>query len=301
MRNNVLISGSSGFVGGNLIEYLNPYHNVSSISLRFNPDEPVHLYGDVYIHLAGKAHDLKNVFQPQDYYNSNYNLTKEAYNAFLRSGLKKFIFISSVKAVADHLDEPLTEDFEARPTTHYGKSKLLAEQYILNQVLPPGKSCFVLRPCMIHGPNNKGNLNLLHKLVSTGIPFPLAAFSNQRSFLSVENLCFIIKEILERDDIPSGVYNVADDEPLSTNEVLKLLSQAQNKRLRLWHVPKPMIFSLARVGDVIKLPLNTERLQKLTENFIVSNEKIKSVLKKDLPLSSRDGILKTARSLSSNE
>mgnify|MGYP003575988846 FL=1 len=149
---------------------------------------------------------------------------------------------------------------------------------------------------MIHGPGNKGNLNLLYKFVAKGLPYPLASFNNKRSFLSVENLCFIIKEILVRDDIPAGVYNVADDEPLATSEVVQLLSVSMGKRARLLQLPVTLIKGIARLGDKLHLPLNTERLQKLTENYIVDNTKIKQVLKKPLPLSAREGILKTARS-----
>jgi len=86
----------------------------------------------------------------------------------------------------------------------------LAEQYILSQPIPEGKRVYILRPCMIHGPGNKGNLNLLYSLVTKGFPWPLGLFENSRSYLSIENLCFIIKELIDREDIPSGVYNVAN-------------------------------------------------------------------------------------------
>ena len=153
--------------------------------------------------------------------------------------------------------------------------------------MPEGKSYYILCPCMIHPPGNKGNLNLLHQLVVKGIPYPLASFENKRSFLSVENLCFIIKELIERDDIPLGVYNAADDEALSTNQLISLLSEALNKPPRLLHVPARLISFAARIGDFLKLPLNTERLGKFTENYVVSNQKIKQALKKELPLSAK--------------
>ncbi len=141
---------------------------------------------------------------------------------------------------------------------------------------------------------NKGNLNLLFNLVKSGIPYPLASFQNRRSFLSVENLCFLIKEFLDRTDIPTRIYNLADDEPLSTTQVVSLLFEALNKKPRLLHLPPKIIEMAARLGDLLKLPLNTERLGKLTENYVVSNQKIKLASKKNLPLSAREGILKTA-------
>ncbi len=296
--NDILVTGATGFVGRNLIQCLNAIKEFTLVPL--NLREPYfHSSIDVQaaiFHLAGKAHDLKRTSNPEEYYSVNFELTKQLYTKFLTSDVKKFIYISSVKAVADHINEPLTEEHCPNPQTHYGKSKLLAEEYIINQPLPEGKSYYILRPCMIHGPGNKGNLNLLYKFVSKGIPYPLAAFNNKRSFLSVENLCFIIKELLEREDIPSGVYNVADDEALSTTQLFSLLSRSINKSPSLLNIPPSLISFIARLGDKLRLPLNTERLGKLTENYVVSNAKIKKALKKDLPLSARDGILLTARS-----
>src|SRR5690606_8143065 len=123
-------------------------------------------------------------------------------------------------AVADTVEGPLTEDSLANPLTPYGKSKREAEKYLLAQELPIGKRLFIIRPCMIHGPGNKGNLNLLYKVVEKGLPWPLAAFHNQRSFLSIDNLSFLINAMLIDPDLPSGVYNFADDESLSTNELV---------------------------------------------------------------------------------
>ena len=108
---------------------------------------------------------------------------------------------------------------------------------------------------MIHDPGNKGNLNLLYKLISKGIPYPLAAFENKRSFLSVENLFFVIRELLERNDIPSGVYNISDNEALSTNELIKLIAAASHKKPLLWKISPGLIRSLAKLGDILKLPL----------------------------------------------
>jgi len=297
---NILVTGSSGFVGLNLGPYLSsttkwiitPFdrNNISFIGDQNFYD------ADYVVHLAGKAHDLKNVSNPDDYYQGNTELTKRLYDVFLKSNAKKFIFISSVKASADVVEGKLTESDVPAPQTHYGKSKLMAEEYIKSQPLPDGKSFYILRPCMIHGPGNKGNLNLLYKLISKGIPYPLAAFENKRSFLSVDNLCFVIRELLERDDIPSGIYNVADDEALSTNNLIKLIADASDRSPKLWKINPGLIRSLAKLGDILKLPLTTERLNKLTENYIVDNTKIRQALGKEFPVHARAGIIKTISS-----
>lgn len=289
------ITGSSGFVGQNLLNYLQDF---SLIKLnRKQLSKPIIELNDndAVIHLAGKAHDLKKTSNSEEYYEVNYEMTKKLYDAFLNSDAKKFIFISSVKASADSLTSILTEEHQPNPKTDYGKSKLMAEQYIQSQVLPEGKSYYILRPCMIHGPGNKGNLNLLYKFVQKGIPYPLAAFENKRSFLSVENLCFVIKQLLEKD-IPSGIYNVADDEALSTSKVVEILAQSSNKKAKLWRVSPRLIKGMAKIGDLLGLPLNSERLQKLTESYVVSNDKIKAALRESLPLDTTKGLQITAKS-----
>lgn len=287
----IFLTGSTGFVGNNLLNFLSFYKFKN-----YYRGDSIYVNENTVIHLAGKAHDLKNVLVPDEYYRVNTDLTKEVFNAFLASDAKVFITLSSVKAVADDVKVLLTEECSPFPVTHYGKSKLLAEQYILSNEIPKGKRVYILRPCMIHGPGNKGNLNLLYQLVSKGIPWPLGAFENNRSFCSIDNLMFIIKELIEREDIPSGVYNIADDEALSTNELIDLIAQSQNKKTKLWKIPKGFIQLISSLGDKFHLPLNTDRLQKLTSSYVVSNAKIKMVIGKPFPMTSREGLLKTLKS-----
>jgi len=297
MKINILMSGSSGFVGANLVEYLNLYGVTVNVILRdkLHKIELSDIIGaDVIIHLAGKAHDLNQVSSPKEYYDVNYEMTKNLFDQFLCSNASKFIFISSVKAAADSVVGVLDENTIPNPKTHYGKSKLMAEEYIRRQNMPVGKSFFILRPCMIHGPGNKGNLNLLYKFVKKGIPYPLASFENKRSFLSIENLCFVITELIFRSDITSGIYNVADDESLSTNTVVGIISRSLNKKERLWYVPSRIIRFSAKIGDKLNLPLSTERLNKLTESYVVSNDKLKTALGKKLPISAKDGLYLTS-------
>lgn len=296
MNYKIIITGASGFVGQNLQDYLKSSSIVNPLSIRYIPAQKINLQGDAIIHLAGKAHDLKKVSKPSDYYEANFELTKQLFDAFLVSDASIFIFMSTVKAVADKVDGVLVEDTVSNPQTHYGIAKQQAEQYIRSKKLPIGKRAYILRPCMIHGPGNKGNLNLLYQMVSNGLPWPLGAFENQRSFLSVENLCFVVKELLDNETIPSGVYQVADDETLSTNELIQLLGTSLGKKTKIWKINAPFIKFLASTGDKIHLPLNTERLQKLTENYVVSNEKIVNFLKKNLPIKTREGLLRTFES-----
>ena len=288
----IFITGSCGFVGQNIIKYFNSTYEF----YRFSKNDEININQDVVFHFAGKAHDLKNISNTEEYYIVNTELTKQVFDNFLESNAKVFITLSSVKAVADELDGELTEDHVPNPITHYGKSKLLAEQYIFSKYSIHNKRFYILRPCMIHGPGNKGNLNLLFNLVSKGYPWPLGSFCNKRSFCSIENLCFVIKELMEREDIPFGAYNIADNEPVSTNQLIQLIAKTQNKKPVIYNIPKRIIYFIAKLGNLLHLPLNTERLQKLTETYTVSNKKLLAALGKELPISSKDGLIKTFQS-----
>ncbi|OXA71480.1 nucleoside-diphosphate-sugar epimerase [Flavobacterium aquidurense] len=291
------ITGTSGFVGQNLSKYfLSHSFEIESISLR-NSNWKYQFNGDVIIHLAGKAHDTKKGSESSEYFKVNTELTKELFDVFLKSTVNDFIYFSSVKAVADEVADILFENINARPKTPYGQSKLKAEEYILSKGIPEGKRVFIVRPCMIHGPGNKGNLNLLYNVVKKRIPYPLAAFYNERSFLGIDNLNFIIKEIIQKREIPSGVYNFSDDEVLSTNELIQIISSTLNKKTLSIAIPKIIIIGIGKIGDIIKLPVNSERIQKLTENYRVSNQKIKRAIGIDkLPNTAQEGLERTIKS-----
>lgn len=293
----IIITGATGFVGSNLSKYLEEKGNVvGKLSLR-NPDWILNKNADVIIHLAGKAHDTANTSADDEYFKINRDLTIQLFDEFLNSEIRDFIYFSSVKATADTIEGILDENHPSDPKTPYGKSKLEAENYLLAQELPENKRLFIIRPCMIHGPGNKGNLNLLYKVVEKGIPWPLADFDNQRSFLSIDNLNFLIERIISDQNMTSGIYNFSDDKALSTNDLVKIIANTSGKTERLLKIPKHLISFIAKTGDYLKLPLNSERLKKLTENYIVSNQKIKTALNIDsLPISAEEGMKKTIES-----
>jgi len=304
---NILITGVHGFVGSNLVAALKEQHTIYGLDI-VSPQKdgvlntfvwneldripPV----DMIIHLAGKAHDTKSQTDAQVYFDINTGLTQRIFDWFLTSGVKKFIFFSSVKAAADRVEgKVLTEYVVPRPKGPYGESKIAAENYIL-QHQSADKLVYILRPCMIHGPGNKGNLNLLFNLQQKGLPWPLGAFENKRSFCSIYNILFVVQQLIDKN-IEPGIYQVADDEALSTNELIRLMALTQNKKAKIWRIPVKSIKIIARAGDFFHLPLNTERLRKLTESYLVSNQKIKHAIGIDkMPVTAIDGIQKTLES-----
>jgi len=295
---NIQLTGSSGFVGKNLSNYFKERSiQVKPLFMRNSDwENSFDADADAIIHLAGKAHDTSNTSEPFEYFSVNRDLTIKLFNLFLNSNIKDFFYFSSVKAVADSVNGVLDEKVIGNPITPYGKSKFEAETYLMNQALPENKRLFIIRPCMIHGPGNKGNLNLLYNVVKKGIPWPLAAFHNQRSFLGIDNLSFLIGKMLT-SDLTSGVYNFCDDKTMSTNELVKLIAEYSNKKEKLLHIPVGIIRVAVKIGDFLPLPINSERLQKLTESYVVSNRKIKDALGlSKLPNSTEEGLIKTLTS-----
>lgn len=304
----ILITGVHGFVGSNLVGALNAYHTIFGLDIiapekvgveqTFSWDdlESGRLPAvDAIVHLAGKAHDTKNQSAAEIYFKVNTELTQKIFDYFLKSSARKFVFFSTAKAAADRVDGILTENVIPSPVGPYGESKIKAEEYILSH-MPEDKDVYILRPCMIHGPGNKGNLNLLYNVVSKGIPWPLGAFENLRTMTSVENVCFVVERLLTRE-VTSGIYNMGDDEPLSTNWLIEEICRSMGKKAHIWNLPKGMMTGVAKVGGWLHLPLNPERLRKLTENYISSNAKIKMALGiEKMPVPAKDGLRRTLES-----
>lgn len=316
---NILITGVHGFVGSNLVISLKGQHTLYGLDiiapekdgvvktflwdeLKYETTSLLPQF-DAIIHLAGKAHDTKNKSQTQVYFDINTGLTQKIFDYFLQSDIKKFIFFSSVKAAADIVPgDILTEEIIPAPVGPYGESKIKAEEYILNKMkneelrIKNEKRVYILRPCMIHGPGNKGNLNLLYGVVKKGIPWPLGAFENRRSFTSIGNLCYVINGLLTKK-VESGIYHMGDDEALSTNELITVMCEAMGKKPHIWKLPKEFMEGCAKIGTTLHLPLNSERLRKLTENYVVSNAKIKKALGiEQMPIRAKDGLTLTIKS-----
>lgn len=287
------MTGSHGFVGTNFVEALPSEHEVIRWNVRTDAELPD---CDAVIHLAGKAHDIKMAdvggLKAEEYLYVNTELTKKIFDGFLKSKAKKFIFFSSIKAKDND--------------TPYAKSKYLAEQYIQEKFRDESlefrdKRVYILRPCMIHGKGVKGNLPLLFKFVKKGLPWPLAAFENQRSYASMGNVSYIVNELLKKD-VKSGTYNVCDDETVSTNDLILLMSECLGRKAKMLKIPMGIVCMGAKIGDLIHLPLNTERLGKLTESNVIDNSEIKKALSiSHMPVKAKDGLKFTINEMISKD
>jgi len=283
----ILITGAYGFVGTNLSKFLaSKGHECVALDIARGSVEAYSAFYtwdsidkidwpsiDAVVHLAGKAHDLKKVSDPQSYFDINVGLTQRVFSA-CEGKVKRFIYFSSIKAVDGD--------------TPYALSKREAEKWLNGRAV-------VLEPAMIHGPGNKGNLNLLWGIARRGFPWPLAAFENKRSFTSIGNICAVVEALCERGE--NGIYPMADDEMLSTNRLIELMAEACGRKARLWRLPKGFMRFAAKMGDVLHLPLNTERLGKLTEDSFVDNAALKKLLGwSQMPIRAEDGMRETLKS-----
>jgi len=322
----ILITGINGFIGRNLQTYfMQPGFELIGVEKSdnfLNSNIKQYAWEELYkiseadciIHLAGLAHDTNNKKLEDEYYQVNTELTKTIFRFFLTSSARIFICFSTVKAAADFSETPLVETVIPEPTTIYGKSKFKAEEYILNNLPNDARKVYILRPCMIHGPKPKENLVSLYNYIRKGLPYPFGKLSNNRSYLSIKNLNFILEKLLENTEpetcnlkpetcnlkpiTPSGIYHLADDEPLSTNRIIELIGETLHKKPLMISLPAWSIKALAQMGSMLHLPINTETIRKLTGNFLVSNEKIKKALKiTSLPVSAEEGMRYTLKNI----
>ncbi len=300
----ILISGIHGFVALYLVKELkgNEIYGLDMIDTPVDGVEQIFTWKDLnegkipdvdsIIHLAEKGDDRTNIGNKQDYLDSNTRLTERIFDYFRLSSANRFIFFSSVKAAADSVNgEVLTEEVEPQPVGPYGESKIRAERYVtaLTHDDQPQK-VYILRPCLIHAPGNMGNMGFVYRIISRGFPWLLGAYDSNRSYTSIDNLCYVVKELLVKD-VPSGVYQMADDTPIRNSKLIQLVGEATGHSPHIFNLPKPMLQLLACFCGWLHLPFTPKRLRKLTQNYVASNAKILKALGiQHLPTSAEEGI-----------
>ena len=282
----VQLTGATGFIGSNITKLIKAYF----IPLKITLSDPYTINADIFIHLAGLAHDLDVNMSTNDYYTINTVLTKKAFDAFLVSNAKKFILLSSVKAVLNESDSIITEDTIECPSTNYGKSKLEADNYILSQELPKDKFFYILRPALITGPGVKGNMLKLYNFSNQPFNCLFSSINNQRSFCNILNLSYVIEQIINRNDIPSGIYLLSDNETISTSNIITELSSKKLKPSYFSNFSASLFKILLRFDKLMGNNVFFRSLRTLTSDYVISNLKITKVLGYSLPFSSLDGV-----------
>jgi nucleoside-diphosphate-sugar epimerase len=282
----VQLTGASGFIGTNITKLI----KADFIPLKISLTDSYTINADIFIHLAGLAHNLDANMSTKDYYTINTDLTKKAFDAFLVSNAKKFILLSSVKAVLNESDSIITEDTIECPTTNYGKSKLEADNYILSQSLPKDKFFYILRPALITGPGVKGNMLKFYNFSNQPFSCLFSSINNKRSFCNILNLSYVIEQIINRNDIPSGIYLLSDNETLSTSNIISELSSKKLKHCYFSNFSEILLKILLSFDKQIGNTVFFRSLRTLTSDYVISNSKITKTLGESLPFKSLDGI-----------
>lgn len=272
----VLITGATGFVARAVIRALRADGHTLSGTTRQpgmgQGPERIPLYhvpefdgdlahvvagADAVVHLAARTHHLseRGLDAIELYRAINRDGTRRLADAAAAAGVKRFIFMSSVKAAGEEsFTQPLNETMPPAPEDAYGISKWEGEQAVAEVAAKTGLECVILRPPLVYGPGARGNLATLLKVCERGLPLPLAGLDNRRSLISVANLASAVSLAL-RHPAPAGTYFVRDGEDLSTPELIGRLSRALGRRPLLYPVPG-FLFDLARhlpkVGGAVR-------------------------------------------------
>lgn len=252
---NILLTGASGFIGQYLLKQLRG-ENVRTLGRTAVEGSPSHFVIDmakmpnyenclkgieVIVHTAARAHIMKDeVADPLSEYrhvnvDSTLNLARQAAAA----GVKRFIFISSIKVNGEQtpLNQPFTADDTPSPEDAYGISKYEAEKGLQKLAAETGLEVVIIRPPLVYGPRVKGNFASMIKLVVKGLPLPLGAIRNQRSLVAIDNLVDLIIVCIDHPAAVNEVFLAGDGQDLSTTELLRSVARALDKPSRLFPVP----------------------------------------------------------------
>ena len=231
--NKILLTGSTGYLGSSFLKQYKNKYSFEKFSLLNQKLKDINFDSiDIILHCAALVHQ-KVEHSYEKYHEINVDYPIKLAKLAKQNGVKQFIFISTIAVYGEDIQK-LDENTTSNPITPYGKSKLEAE----NQLLELNDDNFVvsiIRPPMIYGKNAPGNIDSLVKLVKKLPVIPLGKIDNKRSFISIQNLCYIIDEIITQKQ--NGVFLASDDEPLSTSKLIELIAKNLDKRIYLIKIP----------------------------------------------------------------
>ena len=303
----VLVTGATGFVGSALINQLgnDAQFNVRAAMRREVHDLPQNIehavvgdYGpdvvwqtalagvDVIVHLAGRVHIMRDKANDPitEFRRVNVNGTSNLVKQAVEAGVRRFVFLSSVKVNGEGCEKPYTETDPPQPFNPYAQSKWEAERELASVCHRAELEVVILRPPLVYGPGVKANfLTLLHA-VYRGIPLPFAAVNNRRSLVSIHNLVDVIIRCIKHPLAAGETFLVSDDEDLSTRELIRRLAAAMDRKPRLFSIP-PLVGESA-----LKLVGREDIWQRLFGSLQVSCDKAKSLIGWQPPVSLSEGL-----------
>lgn len=248
----ILITGEKGFVGSYFLNHSK--FNMCSISLRTNPIEKIDFTKfDVVIHLAAMVHQMKDV-PDSEYFNINRDLTINVATQAKLAGVKHFIFFSTIKVYGESTEgnNVITEDSICDPKDAYGKSKLEAEK-LLSKLDTENFTVSIIRIPLVYGPNVKGNLRSLVKLVNKLPILPFGNINNKRNLVFIGNLLKYVEQIVILKK--GGIFLICDLNPISTSDLIQQIAKILGKKRLLLPIPKFLQYILLRVHPKLGIRL----------------------------------------------
>ena len=309
----ICITGANGFIGKFLCKVLNSsdrsicgivrtlntsinsskieYVSVGDMSSKINWRE--HLNGfDCIIHCAGKAHVMNEKKESKDsnaYHLANTEVTKVLAEQAAEVGVKRLIFLSSVKVNGESTyqinnKQKFSHKDISNPKDPYAISKLEAEKVLWEISSRTGLEVVVVRLPLVYGYGVKGNLVRLIKLLRSRIPLPLSLVNNQRSMIGIDNLVDLLIRCIEHPEASGKTFLASDGEDLSTPELINLIASSMGKKANLFPFP---IFILKFIGSILS---KSEEINRLVGSLRIDNSYTKEILNWTPPLSAEEGI-----------
>ena len=303
---NVLVTGANGFVGTHLCRMLEASGNKVVRAVR-NSQPGTVAVGDIdgstdwtealrgvtaVVHLAARAHVMYDPAPDSlmEFRKVNVQGTQNLARQAAKAGVKRFVFISSIKVNGEATcgEKMFTERDAPSPQDPYGISKREAEEILHSVARETGLEVTVLRPPLVYGPGVEANFLRLMKLAASGIPLPLRSVKNFRSLVSVGNLCDLISRCLIHPAAPGETFLVSDGQDVSIPELLRMLATAQHKKARLFSIP-PSVLGLAG-----RLTGRSAEMERLCDSLQVDISHTRKVLGWMPPFTLEEGVLETA-------
>ena len=318
----ILVTGATGFIGRHLLPVLHQQGWQTTAAVRDDFRQPLSipikaiqvgeiddmtdwqeaLLGiDTVIHLAGRSHILhETISNPEAAFikvntKGTINLVKQS----LKAGVKHFIFVSSIHAMAAESDNILNENSPCHPDSPYGGSKLQAEQALINLAKDSNMTWTILRPTLVYGPGNRANMERLMKLIKRGLPLPFGAIKNRRSFVFVGNLVAAVITCLDHPNAANKIFLISDNQAVSTPQLIRLIAQQIQQPCQLLPVPTILLRFLGYLGDSLEfitgktLPFNTYNIDRLLGSLAVDSRYIQKTLNWQPPFTLEQGLAQT--------
>lgn len=308
-RQHILVTGASGFIGRALCLFLREKGWRLRAAVRSagagvqGADETVRIGGidgrtdwaealsgvDAVVHLAARVHVMRDTSEDPlgAFRRINVKGTEHLAREALRAGVKRFVFISSIKVNGEGRERPYTELDPPAPEDAYGISKKEAEDLLRHIARETGLEVVILRLPLVYGPGVKANFKSLIKIVRMGLPLPFKGVSNKRSFVYVGNVVDAIKACLIHPLAAGETFFLSDGEDVSTPELLRLIARAMNKKIFLFAL------GMKALKVVGKMTGMSQEIDRLTGSLTVDARKIRKILGWAPPFTLQQGIAKT--------